>query len=483
MIRLFTIFLIMILSRKQASGPHMLIPRCQAFASNINTNTNKRHQVYSKSTGAMRLKHIIKNSNSWILRGGGDSPMYFGSQQQPSFQSATISLLTSTASSSTSLSVVENKAMESLAIAGGGGKISAPMKPFGGIFYRDSSSLKKVNEGGSSLFRVVFVLGGPGAGKGTQCELLIQNYPCVHLSAGQLLRDEAQKKDGSSEHAALIEECLVAGKIVPVEISLSLLQKAMGEFEGNDSLVFLIDGFPRNFDNLDGWIRHMTSSNNIQTDATDAAAVWGVLSYDCPLSILEQRVMERSKDSGRSDDNLESLRRRFKTFQDETVPVINTLKVVEDKTSSLLRVVDIEGQQSLNKVWEETQKTMNSFIQNDVLSANMRLLKAIAANDVDTYQNLCAEDLFPEVGVSDKNNGKNKSDSKSIMAIQEGEEKDQGRFAEIKIKCAEMTFVTGKKVSVSYDRTSDSGLTFRETRIWSHQGTKGWRMVHFSRAI
>ena len=193
--------------------------------------------------------------------------------------------------------------------------------------------------------------------------------------------------------------------------------------------------------------------------------------------------MERSKDSGRSDDNLESLRRRFKTFQDETVPVINTLKLVEDKTSSLLRVVDIEGQQSLIKGWEETQKTMNSFIQNDVLSANMRLLKAIATNDVNTYQNLCAEDLFPEVGVNDNNNGKNKCDSKSIMAIQEGEAKDQGRFAEIKIKCAEMTFVTGKKVSVSYDRTSDSGITFRETRIWSHQGTKGWRMVHFSRAI
>jgi len=480
MIRLSTLFLIMILSRKHASGPLMLIPRCQAFASNIKTNTNKRQQVF-RNTGTMRLKHIINSNNLWILRGGGDSATFSGSQQQPSFQSATMSLLSSTASSSMSLSVVENKAMESLAIAGGGGKISTSMKPFGGISYRDSSSLHKVNEGGSSLFRVVFVLGGPGAGKGTQCELLIQNYPCVHLSAGQLLRDEAQKKDGSSEHAALIEECLVAGKIVPVEISLSLLQKAMGEFEGNDSLVFLIDGFPRNFDNLEGWTRYMTSINNIKTDgsvATDAA-VWGVLSYDCPLSTLEERVMERSKDSGRSDDNLESLRRRFKTFQDETVPVINTLKVIEDKTSSLLRVVDIEGQQSLNKVWEETQKTMNSFIQNDVLSANMRLLKAISTNDVDTYQNLCAEDFFPQVDVNDNN--KNKSNNKSIMAIQEEEEND--RFAEIKIKCAEMTFVTGKKVSVSYDRTSDSGITFRETRIWSHQGTKGWRMVHFSRAI
>lgn len=92
------------------------------------------------------------------------------------------------------------------------------------------------------------------------------------------MRDEAQKKDGSSEHAALIEECLVAGKIVPVEISLSLLQKAMREAEGNDSLVFLIDGFPRNFDNLEGWTRCMTRTmNDNDNAATDAAAVWGVL--------------------------------------------------------------------------------------------------------------------------------------------------------------------------------------------------------------
>ncbi|MGK3751296.1 MAG: hypothetical protein ACI8RD_003596 [Bacillariaceae sp.] len=186
--------------------------------------------------------------------------------------------------------------------------------------------------------------------------------------------------------------------------------------------------------------------------------------------------MERSKDSGRSDDNLESLRRRFKTFQDDTVPVIDTLKLIDDKTSSLLKVVDIEGQQSLDKVWEVTQKTMNSFIQNDVLSANMRLLEAIASNDVDTYRNLCADEMYLDVDVN-----KNKSNNnKSIMAIQEEEEND--RFVEIKIKCAEMTFVTGKKVSVNYDRTSDSGITFRETRIWSHQGPKGWRMVHFSRA-
>eukprot|EP00536_Pseudo-nitzschia_multiseries_P010509 jgi/Psemu1/203507/e_gw1.323.57.1 len=343
------------------------------------------------------------------------------------------------------------------------------MKSFGGLTYRDSSLKSK----SPSLFRVVFILGGPGAGKGTQCELLIEHYPCHHLSAGQLLRDEAEKKDGSSEHAALIEECLVAGKIVPVEISLALLQNAMRKVEGNDSVIFLIDGFPRNFDNLEGWTRCMTRDDNDANSNSDAAAVWGVLSYDCPLSVLEERVMERSKDSGRSDDNLESLRRRFKTFQSETVPVVDTLKIIDEKTSSMLKVFEIQGQKSLDEVWEETQKNMNSFIANDVLSANMKLLEAIANKDGDSYRALCADEMFSE---TEENNTKNYL---SLMEAQET--KGDNQFVEIKVNCAKITFVTGKKVSVSYDRTSDSGVTFRETRVWSHQGPKGWRLVHFYR--
>jgi UMP-CMP kinase len=312
-----------------------------------------------------------------------------------------------------------------------------------------------------------------GAGKGTQCELLIKNYPCYHLSAGQLLRDEAKKKDGSSEHAELIEECLVAGKIVPVEISLSLLRNAMREAEGNDSLIFLIDGFPRNFDNLEGWTRCMTRNGNNDGENTDAAAVWGVLSYDCPLQVLEERVMQRSKDSGRSDDNLESLRRRFKTFQGETVPVVDTLRAIDEKTSSSLRVVDIEGQRSLDEVWEETQHSMNSFVANDILSANMRLLEAIANKDVNTYRTLCADEMFQNT-----EDGSNQ-DNLTIMEAQESEGDNQ--FNDINVNDAQIAFITGKKVSVSYERTSDSGVTFRETRVWSHQGSKGWRQVHFYR--
>lgn len=435
------------------------------------SNANRQHKLYSTRVNAWRLLDY-KSNYHLDVRGGGSGSFSFSDKETTTTTTTTTRLSSTTSPLRESNSVSESdefekRVLESIPIASGG-TIPTSIKSFGGLKYQDVVSSNK-----SSLFRVVFVLGGPGAGKGTQCELLIDNYPCHHLSAGQLLRDEAQKKDGSSEHAELIEECLVAGKIVPVEISLSLLQNAMRQAEGNDSLIFLIDGFPRNFDNLEGWTRCMTRNDDgIAQQNTDAAAVWGVLSYDCPLSILEERVMKRSKDSGRSDDNLESLRRRFKTFQGETQPVVETLRAIDEKTSSLLKVVDVEGQRSLEEVWEETQKSMNSFITNDVLSANMKLLEAIAKKDVDAYRVLSADEMFPD-------EGENTNDA-AVMEAQETEGDDQ--FNDTNVEDAEITFITGKKASVSYSRKSDSGVTFRETRVWSHQGPKGWRQVHFYRA-
>lgn len=97
---------------------------------------------------------------------------------------------------------------------------------------------------------VVFVLGGPGAGKGTLCRYIVERYDYVHLSAGDLLREERTKP--GSKYGELIETHIRNGTIVPVEITCSLIDRAMQTSE-NPYHRFLIDGFPRNQDNLDGW--------------------------------------------------------------------------------------------------------------------------------------------------------------------------------------------------------------------------------------
>lgn len=118
--------------------------------------------------------------------------------------------------------------------------------------------------------KVIFVLGGPGAGKGTQCQNIVKKYGFIHLSAGDLLREE--RRNPNSEYGELIENYIREGLIVPVDITCSLLERAMS-LSGKDS--FIIDGFPRNQDNFDGWKRRMAHKVNLLF----------VLFFDCPLEV------------------------------------------------------------------------------------------------------------------------------------------------------------------------------------------------------
>ncbi len=88
---------------------------------------------------------------------------------------------------------------------------------------------------------VIFVLGGPGAGKGTQCANILRDYGFKHLSAGDLLREEQDRK--GSEFGDMIKEYIREGKIVPMEVTVQLLENAMGRaMEEEKKHTFLIDG-------------------------------------------------------------------------------------------------------------------------------------------------------------------------------------------------------------------------------------------------
>jgi UMP-CMP kinase len=156
-------------------------------------------------------------------------------------------------------------------------------------------------------FQVVFVLGGPGSGKGTQCARIVNSFGYAHLSAGDLLR--AERKRGG-ELSDMINTYIKEGKIVPAEVTIGLLLKAMEESTGATKQ-FLIDGFPRDPANYEGW----------ETVVGKRASVEFVLFFDCPEEVLESRLLKRGETSGRSDDNMESIRKRFATFRDESVPV------------------------------------------------------------------------------------------------------------------------------------------------------------------
>lgn len=161
---------------------------------------------------------------------------------------------------------------------------------------------------------VVFVLGGPGTGKGTMCELAEAQLGWTHVSVGDLLRNERQAAGPTAE---TIEEFITAGKLVPNKIVVTLLKNAMEMLtRTTGKRNFLLDGFPRSLTNLEGWYEIFGKETELPK----------MLYFECPYEVLEKRILGRAKYTGRSDDNLASLKLRFDTFKEETLPTVDLFK-------------------------------------------------------------------------------------------------------------------------------------------------------------
>lgn len=188
--------------------------------------------------------------------------------------------------------------------------------------------------------KIIFILGGPGSGKGTQSEMLSTEFGMKHLSAGELLR--AEQSRGTAD-GRIIDAYLADGKIVPVEISLGLLRQEIEQTKYNR---YIIDGFPRNFDNLLGWSKLMN----------DMCIVELVVMLDCGEKEMQKRIISRGLTSGRGDDNLEALHKRFRTFKEDTLPVVDYF--IEHQHN----LVRINGDQPVSDVYADLKKAVLSII-------------------------------------------------------------------------------------------------------------------------
>lgn len=129
-------------------------------------------------------------------------------------------------------------------------------------------------------------------------------YRRPNFVAGDLLR--AERNRPGSQVGELINSYIKEGKIVPMEITISLLEQAMKE---SGASRFLIDGFPRKMDQAEKFEETVVLSKM-------------VLFFDCPEEVMEKRLLKRGETSGRVDDNLESIRKRFQTFVEQSFPVV-----------------------------------------------------------------------------------------------------------------------------------------------------------------
>eukprot|EP01059_Diplonema_ambulator_P017965 TRINITY_DN30119_c0_g1_i1.p1 TRINITY_DN30119_c0_g1~~TRINITY_DN30119_c0_g1_i1.p1 ORF type:complete len:244 (+),score=37.93 TRINITY_DN30119_c0_g1_i1:51-782(+) len=151
---------------------------------------------------------------------------------------------------------------------------------------------------------IIFVLGGPGSGKGTVCASIVDDYGCVHISVGDLMRQEVRY---NTEVGKQIADYVADGCLVPTDIVVSLLGKEV-EKHGHSKTI-LIEGFPKD----------LAQAIRFEKTVYECARV---VSLEAPSSVLESRLHNRGAYSHRSDDTPAAISSRLDIYMTKTRPVL-----------------------------------------------------------------------------------------------------------------------------------------------------------------
>lgn len=184
----------------------------------------------------------------------------------------------------------------------------------------------------------IIIFGPPGAGKGTQSQYLKEKYHLTYLSTGDILREEIAAQ---SETGLKIKEIVNKGGLVSDEIVVSIIEKRVSNNLKSNG--FLFDGFPRTVRQAE-LLDEIFNKYNLK--------ISGVLSLEVAEDILIRRMLNRGKISGRTDDNIDSIKHRFVEYEEKTKPVlsyyqnkhllhhINGAEKIEDISNNIYQVID-----------------------------------------------------------------------------------------------------------------------------------------------
>lgn len=187
--------------------------------------------------------------------------------------------------------------------------------------------------------KIVFLLGGPGSGKGTVAEKIVETFGFQHISTGDLLRDEVKAGTPLGKE---VEKIMASGGLVPVDLTMDLLKAAMEKALQAEKKPsgFLIDGFPRETSQIAAFQNKIGRDCNI------------VLYLDAPEDVMVKRLLNRGLTSGRADDNEASIKLRLTTYNEKTAPVISHYEA-----KAMTRRIDASG--TVDEVWT----TANGYLQ------------------------------------------------------------------------------------------------------------------------
>ena len=159
----------------------------------------------------------------------------------------------------------------------------------------------------------IVIFGAPGSGKGTQSDLLIEEYGLGHISTGDVLRNEIKK---GTELGKTAQGFIDKGNLIPDDLMISILAQVYDGF-GRSHKGVIFDGFPRT-------IPQAEALKKMLEERGDKVAA--MLELDVPEDELMQRLIKRGKESGRADDNEETIKKRLVVYHSQTQPLIEWYK-------------------------------------------------------------------------------------------------------------------------------------------------------------
>lgn len=159
----------------------------------------------------------------------------------------------------------------------------------------------------------IVIFGAPGSGKGTQSNLIIEKYGLGHISTGDVLRKEI--KNGT-ELGKTAKGFIDQGQLIPDELMISILANVYDGF-GKEHEGVIFDGFPRTIPQAEA-LKKMLAERGHEVAA--------MIELDVPDEVLMERLIKRGKESGRSDDNEDTIKKRLTVYYSQTSPLIDWYK-------------------------------------------------------------------------------------------------------------------------------------------------------------
>lgn len=158
----------------------------------------------------------------------------------------------------------------------------------------------------------IVIFGAPGSGKGTQSERIVEKYGINHISTGDVLR--AEIKNGT-ELGKTAKGYIDQGQLIPDSLMIDILASVFDSFKDSKGVIF--DGFPRTIAQAEA-LKVMLRERGQEVSV--------MLDLEVPEDELMVRLIKRGKDSGRADDNEETIKKRLNVYHSQTAPLIDWYK-------------------------------------------------------------------------------------------------------------------------------------------------------------